>query len=55
MAPAEARAGELFGTWKALVHRQGCAFCALPFSRPLEVAFAPDAARIVGAAKSLCA
>ena len=46
---------ELFGKLKAPVHRLGGAFCAVPFSRPLETAFAPDAARIVDAAKSLCA
>ncbi|EQA98486.1 pyruvate dehydrogenase E1 component beta subunit [Sphingobium wenxiniae] len=46
---------ELFGRLKAPVHRLGGAFCAVPFSRPLETAFAPDAARIVDAAKSLCA
>lgn len=46
---------ELFGKLKAPVHRLGGAFCAVPFSKPLETAFAPDAARIIEAAKSLLA
>jgi acetoin:2,6-dichlorophenolindophenol oxidoreductase subunit beta len=46
---------ELFGKLKAPVHRLGGAFCAVPFSKPLESAFAPDAAHIADAAKSLCA
>jgi len=47
-------AHELFGRLKAPVHRLGSAFCPVPFSRPLETAFVPDAARIVDAAKALC-
>lgn len=41
---------ELFGRLKAPVERVGAPFCPVPFSKPLETAFAPDAARIAAAA-----
>lgn len=44
---------ELFGKLKAPVYRLGGAYCAVPFSKPLENAFAPDAARIALAARSM--
>ena len=44
---------ELFGRLKAPVKRLGGAFCPVPFSKPLETAFAPQTADIVAAAKSL--
>lgn len=44
---------ELFGTLKAPVKRLGGAFCPVPFSKPLESAFAPQSADIVAAAKTL--
>ena len=43
----------LFHALKAPVQRLGAAFCPVPFSRPLEAAFAPDAAAIEAAAASL--
>ncbi|ABQ66718.1 Transketolase, central region [Rhizorhabdus wittichii RW1] len=46
---------ELFGKLKAPVKRLGGAFCAVPFSKPLETAFAPQTADIVAAAKALMA
>lgn len=46
---------ELFGRLKAPVRRLGGAFCPVPFSKPLETAFAPQTADIVGAAKALMA
>ena len=46
---------ELFGRLKAPVKRLGGAFCPVPFSRPLETAFAPQTADIVAAAKALMA
>ncbi|WP_223811302.1 alpha-ketoacid dehydrogenase subunit beta [Rhizorhabdus histidinilytica] len=45
----------LFGALKAPVKRLGAAFCPVPFSRPLESAFAPTAATIEAAAKALLA
>jgi len=44
---------ELFGKLKAPVKRLGGAFCPVPFSKPLETAFAPQTADIVAAAKTL--
>lgn len=44
---------ELFGKLKAPVKRLGGAFCPVPFSKPLEEAFAPRAADIVAAAKAV--
>jgi acetoin:2,6-dichlorophenolindophenol oxidoreductase subunit beta len=44
---------ELFGKLKAPVKRLGGAFCPVPYSKPLEDAFAPRTADIVAAAKSL--
>jgi pyruvate dehydrogenase E1 component beta subunit len=44
---------ELFGKLKAPVKRLGGAFCPVPFSKPLEEAFAPRTADIVAAAKAL--
>lgn len=40
---------ELFGLLKKPVRRLGGAFCPVPYSRPLETAFAPDRARIADA------
>jgi pyruvate dehydrogenase E1 component beta subunit len=40
---------ELFGALKKPVTRLGGAFCAVPYSKPLESAFAPDAASILAA------
>jgi len=44
---------ELFGKLKAPVFRLGGAYCAVPFTRPLEAAFAPDASRIVEGARAM--
>lgn len=44
---------ELFGKLKAPVKRLGGAFCPVPFSKPLETAFAPQTADIVATAKAL--
>lgn len=44
---------ELFGKLKKSVKRLGGAFCPVPFSKPLETAFAPQTADIVAAAKAL--
>ena len=44
---------ELFGKLKAPVKRLGGAFCPVPFSKPLETAFAPQTAGIVAAARAL--
>jgi pyruvate dehydrogenase E1 component beta subunit len=44
---------ELFGALKAPVERLGGAFCPVPFSKPLETAFAPQTADIVAAARAL--
>ena len=44
---------ELFGKLKAPVYRLGGAYCAVPFTRPLEAAFAPDAARIADGARAM--
>ncbi len=44
---------DLFGVLKAPVKRLGGAFCAVPFSKPLEAAFAPLADDIVSAAGAL--
>jgi len=46
---------ELFGALAAPVKRLGGAFCPVPFSKPLETAFAPRAADIVAAAQALVA
>jgi acetoin:2,6-dichlorophenolindophenol oxidoreductase subunit beta len=43
----------LFGKLKKPVERLGGAFCPVPFSKPLEDAFAPDAARIAEAITAL--
>jgi acetoin:2,6-dichlorophenolindophenol oxidoreductase subunit beta len=43
----------LFHTLKSPVQRLGAAFCPVPFSRPLEAAFAPDAAAIEAKAAAL--
>lgn len=48
-------AEELFGALKRPVRRLGGAFCPVPFARPLEEAFAPDAATIAQAARALMA
>ncbi|HEY3654414.1 MAG TPA: alpha-ketoacid dehydrogenase subunit beta [Steroidobacteraceae bacterium] len=39
----------LFGVLRAPIQRVGAAYCAVPFSRPLEAAFMPDQARIEAA------
>lgn len=44
---------ELFGVLKKPVKRLGGAFSAVPYSKPLESAFAPDAARILAAITEL--
>jgi pyruvate dehydrogenase E1 component beta subunit len=44
---------ELFGTLKKPVARLGAAHAPVPFSKPLESAFAPDAKRIAAAAIEL--
>lgn len=44
---------ELFGRLKAPVKRLGSAYCPVPFSKPLEDAFAPRSADIVNAARAL--
>ena len=44
---------ELFGGLKKPVVRLGAAFAPVPFSKPLETAFAPDAQRIAAAALHL--
>lgn len=44
---------ELFGSLKAPVKRLGGAFCAVPFSKPLEAAFAPRTENIVHTATEL--
>jgi pyruvate dehydrogenase E1 component beta subunit len=44
---------QLFGRLKAPVRRLGGAFCPVPFSKPLETAFAPRTDDIVGAARAL--
>lgn len=46
---------ELFGKLKVPVKRLGGAFCAVPFSKPLETAFAPNADTIGAAAMELFA
>ncbi|WP_044564028.1 alpha-ketoacid dehydrogenase subunit beta [Azospirillum sp. B4] len=46
---------ELFSRLKAPVKRLGGAFCPVPFSKPLETAFAPRAADIEAAVRSLLA
>ena len=46
---------ELFGQLKAPVKRLGSAFCAVPFSKPLETAFAPTPDTIRNAALELLA
>jgi pyruvate dehydrogenase E1 component beta subunit len=42
----------LFGELKAPVGRVGSAFCAVPFSKPLEAAFVPSAEQIEGAIRA---
>jgi pyruvate dehydrogenase E1 component beta subunit len=44
---------ELFGSLKKGVKRLGGAFCPVPFSKPLEAAFAPDLERIAAATLDL--
>ena len=44
---------ELFGDLHAPVKRLGGAFCPVPFSKPLEAAFAPRSADIEAAARAL--
>ena len=46
---------ERFGSLAAPVKRLGGAFCPVPFSKPLETAFAPRAADTVAAAQALVA
>jgi pyruvate dehydrogenase E1 component beta subunit len=46
---------QLFGRLKAPVKRLGGAFCPVPFSKPLETAFAPQSADIEAAARALVA
>ncbi|ASG22227.1 alpha-ketoacid dehydrogenase subunit beta [Nitrospirillum viridazoti] len=46
---------ELFSRLKAPVKRLGGAFCPVPFSKPLETAFAPRATDIEAAVRSLLA
>jgi pyruvate dehydrogenase E1 component beta subunit len=36
----------LFGALEAPVQRVGAAYCAVPFSKPLETAFVPSQAQI---------
>jgi pyruvate dehydrogenase E1 component beta subunit len=43
----------LFGQLKAPVRRLGAAYAAVPYSKPLETAFAPDRARIADAIVAL--
>lgn len=45
----------LFGRLKAPVRRIGGAFCPVPYSKPLEMAFAPSAEGIVATIKALMA
>ncbi len=44
---------ELWGKLKGPVKRLGGAFCAVPYSKPLETAFCPQAADIVAAVKAM--
>ena len=44
---------ELFNVLKGPVRRIGGAFCAVPFSKPLETAFAPQAAGIAQAVRTM--
>jgi acetoin:2,6-dichlorophenolindophenol oxidoreductase subunit beta len=44
----------LFGKLKAPVDRLGAPYAPVPFSKPLEDAYAPNAARIAAAAIALC-
>jgi pyruvate dehydrogenase E1 component beta subunit len=46
---------ELFGKLKAPVKRLGASFCPVPFSKPLETAFAPNPATIGEAARAILA
>jgi pyruvate dehydrogenase E1 component beta subunit len=46
---------ELWGKLKAPVRRLGGAFSAVPFSKPLETAFAPTAPVIVNAIREIVA
>ncbi|MEZ5709762.1 MAG: alpha-ketoacid dehydrogenase subunit beta [Blastomonas sp.] len=46
---------ELFGELKKPVKRLGGAYSAVPYSRPLENAYAPDAERILAAIKEIAA
>ena len=46
---------ELFGKLKAPVERLGAAFSAVPFSKPLETAFAPQPADIAAAVRKVAA
>ncbi|MFC4594729.1 alpha-ketoacid dehydrogenase subunit beta [Sphingobium tyrosinilyticum] len=48
-------ADHLFGKLKAPVRRLGGAFCPVPYSKPLETAFAPSAEGIVTAVRGLIA
>lgn len=45
---------KLFGQLKAPVERLGAPFAPVPFSKPLEDAYAPNAQRITAAAQALC-
>ncbi len=45
---------ELFGVLKRPVARLGAPYAPVPFSKPLEAAYAPDAKRIAEAAITLC-
>ena len=44
---------ELFNSLKGPVRRIGSAFCAVPFSKPLETAFAPQAAGIAQTVRTM--
>jgi pyruvate dehydrogenase E1 component beta subunit len=44
---------ELFGQLKSPVRRRGGAFCAVPFSKPLETAFIPGQDDIEAAIRKL--
>jgi pyruvate/2-oxoglutarate/acetoin dehydrogenase E1 component len=48
-------AEQLFGKLKAPVRRLGAAYCAVPYSKPLETAFAPNAESIGAAVRALAA
>jgi len=43
---------ELFGQLRSRVQRVGAAFAPVPFSKPLEKAFVPDAGKIAAAVRA---